>query len=333
MAGHDHPHDHAGHDHAGHDHGHRHSHGGSHHGGGHGGGHVHAPASFGRAFAIGIVLNTGFVIVEAGYGFASQSMALVADAGHNLSDVLGLVVAWIASVLVKRAPSPRFTYGLRSSSILAALFNAVFLLVATGAIIWEAILRLLAPEPVAGVTVMVVAGIGIVINGITAWLFASGKGSDINIRGAYLHMVADAAVSLGVVLAGLAIVLTGAAWIDPAVSLAIAGLIVWMTWGLLRDSVIMALSAVPPGIDPEAVRGFLRARPGVSALHDLHIWPMSTTEIALTVHLVMPGGHPGNAFLLGLAEDLRKTFGIGHATVQIEGADGPACILASEDVV
>jgi len=331
MAGHHHDHDHVGHDHVGHDHvghdhGHRHSHGGH-------GGHSHAPASFGRAFAIGIALNTGFVIVEAGYGFASQSMALVADAGHNLSDVLGLAVAWIASVLVKRAPSPRFTYGLRGSSILAALFNAVFLLVATGAIAWEAILRLMSPEPVAGVTVMVVAGIGIAINGATALLFASGKGSDINIRGAYLHMAADAAVSLGVVLAGLAIVLTGALWIDPVVSLIIAGLIVWMTWGLLRDSMIMALSAVPPNIDPAAVRGFLAARPGVAMLHDLHIWPMSTTEIALTAHLVMPGGHPGNAFLLGLAEDLRKTFGIGHATVQIEGADGPACILAPEDVV
>lgn len=323
MAGHH-------HDHADHDHGHRHSHGG--HGGGHGG-HSHAPASFGRAFAIGIALNTGFVLVEAAYGFASQSMALVADAGHNLSDVLGLLVAWIASVLVKRAPSPRFTYGLRGSSILAALFNAVFLLVATGAIAWEAVLRLMSPEPVAGVTVMVVAGIGILINGATAWLFASGRGSDINIRGAYLHMVADAAVSLGVVLAGLAIVVTGALWIDPVVSLAISGLIVWMTWGLLRDSVVMALQAVPPGIDPEAVRSFLEARPGVATLHDLHIWPMSTSEIALTAHLVMPGGHPGNAFLLHLAEDLRTAFGIGHATVQIEGADGPACNLAPEDVV
>ncbi|NEU10662.1 cation transporter [Methylobacterium sp. BTF04] len=324
MAGHDH------HAHDDHDHGHSHDHGHAH---GLGGGHVHAPASFGRAFAIGIVLNTGFVIIEAGYGFASQSMALVADAGHNLSDVLGLLVAWTASVLVKRAPSARFTYGLRGSSILAALFNAVFLLVATGAIAWEAITRLANPEPVAGVTVMVVAGIGIVINGITAWLFASGKGSDINIRGAYLHMMADAAVSLGVVLAGLAIVLTGAGWIDPVVSLVIAGLIVWATWGLLRDSVTMALSAVPPGIDPMAVRTFLGARPGVATLHDLHIWPMSTTEIALTAHLVMPGGHPGNAFLLALAQDLRKTFGIAHATLQIEEADGPACTLAQECVV
>lgn len=235
-------------DHHGHDHS-VHSHSVHSHGGGHShGGHVHAPASFGRAFAIGITLNIAFVIIEAIYGFASESMALVADAGHNLSDVLGLIVAWIASVLVKRAPTPRFTYGLRGSSILAALFNAVFLLVATGAIAWEAVARLIAPEPqpVAGVTVMVVAGIGILINGATAWLFMSGKGSDINIRGAYLHMVADAAVSAGVVITGLIIVLTGAAWIDPLVSLVIAGLIVWATWGLLRDSVVMSLSAVPP---------------------------------------------------------------------------------------
>jgi cobalt-zinc-cadmium efflux system protein len=315
MAEHD--HDHHGHSHHGHSHG--------------GGGHVHAPATFGRAFAIGITLNIAFVVIEAVYGIASESMALVADAGHNLSDVLGLLVAWIASVLVKRSPTPRFTYGLRGSSILAALFNAVFLLVATGAIAWEAIARLLAPEPqpVAGVTVMVVAGIGILINGATAWLFASGS-SDINIRGAYLHMLADAAVSAGVVITGLIIVLTGAAWIDPLVSLVIAGLIVWATWGLLRDSVVMSLSAVPPGIDPAAVGAYLRARPGVTDLHDLHIWPMSTTDIALTAHLVMAQGHPGNGFLVAAAEDLRSRFGIGHATLQIEEAGGPACALAGD---
>lgn len=317
MAEHDHAHDHHGHSHHGHSHG--------------GGGHVHAPATFGRAFAIGITLNIAFVVIEAVYGIASESMALVADAGHNLSDVLGLLVAWIASVLVKRSPTPRFTYGLRGSSILAALFNAVFLLVATGAIAWEAIARLLAPEPqpVAGVTVMVVAGIGILINGATAWLFASGS-SDINIRGAYLHMLADAAVSAGVVITGLIIVLTGAAWIDPLVSLVIAGLIVWATWGLLRDSVVMSLSAVPPGIDPAAVGAYLRARPGVTDLHDLHIWPMSTTDIALTAHLVMAQGHPGNGFLVAAAEDLRSRFGIGHATLQIEEAGGPACALAGD---
>ena len=313
-----------------HDHGHDHHHGHSHGGGG----HVHAPATFGRAFAIGIGLNVAFVIVEAVYGFASESMALVADAGHNLSDVLGLLVAWIASVLVKRAPTPRFTYGLRGSSILAALFNAVFLLVATGAIAWEAILRLLTPEPppVAGLTVMVVAGIGILINGATAWLFASGS-RDINIRGAYLHMLADAAVSAGVVVTGLVVVLTGAAWIDPVVSLVIAGLIVWATWGLLRDSVVMSLSAVPPGIDPAAVAAYLRARPGVTDLHDLHIWPMSTTDIALTAHLVMERGHPGNGFLNTAAEDLRTRFGIGHATLQIEEVGGPACALAGDCTV
>lgn len=312
-----------------HDH-HDHSH--AHGGGGHShGGHSHAPASFGRAFAIGIALNIAFVIIEAIYGFASESMALVADAGHNLSDVLGLIVAWIASVLVKRAPTARFTYGLRGSSILAALFNAVFLLVATGAIAWEAVARLIAPEPqpVAGLTVMVVAGIGILINGATAWLFASGS-SDINIRGAYLHMVADAAVSAGVVITGLIIVLTGAAWIDPVVSLVIAGLIVWATWGLLRESVVMSLSAVPPGIDPAAVGAYLRGRPGVADLHDLHIWSMSTTDIALTAHLVMAERHPGNAFLNTAATELKARFGIAHATLQIEEAGGPACILAGD---
>jgi cobalt-zinc-cadmium efflux system protein len=261
-------------------------------------------------------------------------MALVADAGHNLSDVLGLLVAWIASVLVKRAPTARFTYGLRGSSILAALFNAVFLLVATGAIAWEAVARLIAPEPqpVAGMTVMMVAGLGILINGVTAWLFASGS-HDINIRGAYLHMLADAAVSAGVVVTGLIIVLTGAAWIDPLVSLVIAGLIIWATWGLLRDSVVMALSAVPPGIDPTAVGAYLRGRSGVADLHDLHIWPMSTTDIALTAHLVMAEGHPGNGFLIATAAELKARFGIGHATLQIEEAGGPACALAGDCTV
>lgn len=307
------------HDH-GHD-GHRDDHGGHAHA------HAHAPKDFGRAFAVGIALNTGFVVVEAAYGFSANAMALVADAGHNLSDVLGLVAAWLASVLVKRRPSARFTYGLRGSSILAALFNAVFLLVATGGIIVEAVQRLLAPEPVAGVTVMVVAGIGIAINGLTAWLFASGSRGDINIRGAYLHMAADAAVSAGVVLAGLVILLTGLDWVDPAVSLVIAGLIIWATWSLLRDSTAMALAAVPPGIDPEAVRAYLAGRPGVRGLHDLHVWPMSTTEVALTAHLVVAGPHPGNGFLRQVAEELRDRFGIAHATLQVEEAGGPACAL------
>ncbi|MBX9933849.1 MAG: cation diffusion facilitator family transporter [Methylobacterium sp.] len=305
---------------AAHAHDHRH---GAHHR------HDHAPASFGRAFAVGIVLNTGFVIVEAGYGIASQSMSLLADAGHNLSDVLALVVAWTASRLVKRDPTARYTYGLAGSSILAALFNALFLLLATGMIIWEAILRLLSPAPVAGATVMAVAAIGIVINGITAWLFSSGRRGDINIRGAYLHMLADAAVSAGVVAAGLVILLTGFNWLDPLVSLVIAGLIVWSSWGLLRDSMAMALSAVPAQIEPDEIRDFLRGRPGVADLHDVHVWPISTTETALTAHLVMEAGHPGNAFLVETARELSHRYGIGHTTLQIEDMAGPPCALAS----
>lgn len=322
-----------------HDHGHRHDHTGkgrhAHgpHGQHHGPGHGHAPARFGTAFAVGIALNTGFVLVEAAFGLLSDSVALLADAGHNLSDVLGLVVAWAAATLGRRAPSARFTYGLRSSSILAALFNAVFLLVATGGIAWEAIGRLQAPPPVAGGTVIVVALIGIAINGITAWLFASGRESDLNIRGAYLHMLADAAVSAGVVLAGIAILATGWTWIDPLVSLVIVAVIVAGTWGLLRDSVILSLAAVPPGIDPAAVRRCLAERPGVAEVHDLHVWAMSTTETALTAHLVMPAGHPGNHFLGECAQVLRERFGIAHVTLQVELAGGPACALAPESVV
>ena len=316
--------DHASHDHSRHDHdgpgSHAHAHGP--------GGHVHAPASFGRAFAIGIVLNTAFVVVEGIYGFASGSMALVADAGHNLSDVLGLVAAWTAAILSKRAPTPRFTYGLKGSSILAALFNAVFLLFAVGAIAWEAVLRLIDPEPVAGVTVMVVAGIGVLINGFTAWLFVSGSKGDLNIRGAYLHMVADAAVSAGVVLAGLVILYTGWSWLDPLTSLAISGLIVWGTWGLLRDSTAMSLSAVPRGIDPAAVRGYLEQCTGVQGVHDLHIWPMSTTDVALTCHMVIPAGHPGDAYLADVAQRLHRAYGIEHATIQIETAPASPCSLA-----
>ncbi|MFE1598296.1 cation diffusion facilitator family transporter [Methylobacterium sp. ID0610] len=322
-------HDHAHHDHGGHSHGH---HGHSHHGHGHHG-HVHAPAEFGRAFAIGIALNTGFVLIEALFGILSGSMALLADAGHNLSDVLGLVVAWAAAVLGRRAPSPRFTYGLRGSSILAALFNAVFLLVAVGAITWEAILRFADPPPVAETTVIVVALVGIAVNGLTAWLFASGRKDDLNIRGAYLHMVADAAVSAGVVVAAIVIMLTGWNWLDPLVSLVIVAVIVAGTWGLLRDSVTMSLAAVPPGIDPAAVRRCLAERPGVVEVHDLHVWSMSTTETALTAHLVMPSGHPGNAFLAECGQVLRERFGIAHATLQVELAGGPACTLAPDHVV
>jgi len=313
---HDHVHDHAHH---------QHEQGGPR--------HVHAPADFGRAFAIGVSLNLAFVVIEFIYGVLANSMALIADAGHNLSDVLGLVIAWVACVLARRPPTSRFTYGLGGSSILAALFNAVFLLVAVGAIAWEAILRLFQPEPVAGVTVMVVAAVGIAINGLTAWLFASGRRSDLNIRGAYLHMAADAAVSAGVVVAGLVILVTGWVWLDPVTSLVIVGVIVWGTWSLLRDSLAMSVSGVPAGIDPQAVRRYLEGCRGVCAVHDLHIWSMSTSDNALTAHLVLPGGHPGDEFLMSVAAELREKFGICHTTLQIEINVETACGLAPDHVV
>jgi len=318
---HDHQHDHK-HDHGDH-HGHSHSHGGH--------GHSHAPADFGTAFVIGILLNTGFVVVEAGYGFIGNSMALIADAGHNLSDVLGLVVAWIASMLVKRAPSARFTYGLRSSSILAALFNAVFLLITTGAIALEAIQRFIHPESVSGSTVVTIAAIGIVVNTVTALMFMRGRKADLNVRGAFLHMASDAAVSLGVVLAGFAMIQTGLGWIDPAVSLGIVAIIVVGTWGLLRDSLTMTMQAVPPGIDPVRIRDFLMKQPGVCAIHDLHIWPMSTTETALTAHLVIPTGYPGDAALRSITDELRDHYSIPHATLQVEIDEN--CALAAEHAV
>ena len=283
------------------------------------------------AFALGIALNLAFVAVEAGVGIVSGSMALVADAGHNLSDVLALVIAWGASALAACAPSDRFTYGFKSSTILAALANAALLMLALGAILVETLRRLADPPPVAGGLVMIVAGIGIVVNTATALLFLRGRKDDLNIRGAFLHMAADAAVSAGVVLAGLAILLTGQTWIDPVTSLGIVALIGWGTWGLLKDSLKLGLLGVPEGIDEKAVRGFLCALPGVSAVHDLHIWPMSTTETALTAHLVMPGGHPGDAFLHELAHELEHDFGICHATVQVEMAT--ECALEADGVV
>jgi cobalt-zinc-cadmium efflux system protein len=318
-------HDHHDHDHADHAHDHGHGHDHSH-------GHVHAPASFGRAFAIGITLNTALVVAEAVYGYIGNSTALLADAGHNLSDVLGLVVAWGASIAARRAPSGRFTYGFRASTILAALANAVFLLVATGAIGWEAILRLREPEPIAGVTVMVVAGIGILINGFTALLFARGRKDDINIEGAYLHMAADAAVSLGVVVSAALIIWTGWLWLDPLTSLVICVTILWGTTSLLRGSIDMSMAAAPRGTDLAAIRLFLLKRPGVSAIHDLHVWPISTTETALTCHLVMPAG-AADAFLMETAQLLTASFRIGHATLQIETNPDNGCALAPDDVV
>jgi cobalt-zinc-cadmium efflux system protein len=305
----------------------------AHHG--HHAGHVHhakAPAGHGRAFAIGIALNTGFVIIEAAAGVMSNSVALLADAGHNLSDVLALAVAWVGTSLATRAPSGRFTYGFRSTSILAALFNAVILMVAVGGITWEAARRLASPEPVVETLVIAVAAAGIAVNTATALLFARGRQSDINIRGAFMHMVADAAISAGVVLAALLIIWTGWWWIDPAASLVISAVIVIGTWALLRDSAAMTLDAVPAGIDPAAVRSLLDRVPGVASVHDLHIWPMSTTETALTAHLVMPGGHPQDHVLAHIAHELQERHGINHATIQVE-TDGALCKLAPDHVV
>jgi cobalt-zinc-cadmium efflux system protein len=299
----------------------------------HGDGHSHGPANYNTAFVVGVALNVAFVALEAVYGVFAHSLALLADAGHNLSDVAGLLLAWGAMALSRRRPTRRRTYGLRRSSILAALGNAVLLLIAVGAIAWEAILRLGTPAPVAGGTVMAVAGIGIVVNGVTALLFMSGRKRDVNVEGAFLHMAADAAVSLGVVVAGAAIQFTGWAWLDPVTSLAVVAVIMAGTWGLLRKSVNLAMDAVPEHIDPDEVRRYLGGLPGVTAVHDLHIWGMSTTEAALTCHLVRPQGSD-DAFLMRAAKDLHDRFEIEHVTLQVEHGD-PAqpCRLEPDHVV
>ena len=302
-------------------HAHAHNHHDHAHGHGHGG-HHHAPADFGRAFAIGIALNLAFVVVEAAAGVFYGSMALIADAGHNLSDVLALALAWIASIAAKRPASGRFTYGYKSSTILAALANALLLAMAIGVILIETVERMMQPAEPQGMAMMAVAGIGIAINALTAMLFARG-GNDINIRGAYLHMAADALVSLGVVVAGLAIVLTGIAWIDPLVSLVILAVIAWGTWELARDSVAMGLLAAPARIDLAEVRRHLASFDGVTAVHDLHVWPMSTTEIALTAHLVMPGRPAPDRLLRDIAHSLEHRFGVSHATLQVESGENP----------
>ena len=317
---HDHPH--SGHNHA---HGHGHAHG-----------HAHGPAAqdFSRAFAIGVALNIGFVVVEAAYGFLANSLALLADAGHNLSDVLGLLLAWGAAALVKRRPTARHTYGLKRSSILASLANAILLLVAVGMIVWEAVHRLGQPQPVAETTVLWVAAVGIVINTVTALMFVRGGKSDINIRGAFLHMAADAAVSLGVVIAALAVMATGWLWLDPAVSIAIAIVITLGTWSLLRSSLNLALDAVPETIDRPAIEVYLAALPGVTEVHDLHIWAMSTTEVALTAHLVRPDCPVDDGLLGRSARELAERFGIAHSTIQIESGDPDhPCRLAPAEVV
>jgi cobalt-zinc-cadmium efflux system protein len=300
------------------------------------GNHPHSRETGGhdRAFAVGIALNLAFVAVESVYGVLSHSMALLADAGHNLSDVLALALAWGASTLGRRVPSQRFTYGLGSSTILAALVNAMLLMLVVGGIAVEAVQRLMSPVPVATMTVIWVALCGIAVNTATALLFLRGREHDLNLRGAFLHMAADAAVSLGVVLAGVGMLYSGWTWLDPAMSLVIAAVIVGSTWGLLRDSLNLSLHAVPPRIDTGLIREYFSALAGVAEIHDLHIWGMSTTETALTVHLVMPDGHPSDRFIAEVADELRQRFGIGHATIQVETGDElHPCPLAPDHVV
>jgi len=288
--------------------------------------HSHSPQNFGRAFAIGIALNAVFVMIEAGAGFYADSLALLTDAGHNLGDVMGLVVAWGASYLSQWKPTQRFTFGFRKSSVLAALLNALFLLVSIGAISWEAIGRLRAPAPVESSVVVVVAAIGIVINTATALLFMRGRKGDLNIRGAFLHMLADAAVSAGVVVAGVAIAWTGRTVIDPVVSLAIAAIILAGTWSLLRESVSLAMDAVPTHIDADAVRDYLLGLPGVQDVHHVHIWGLSTTDAAMTAHVVLSQPDLNNALLVRIREELHGRFHIDHATIQLEAHEADLCL-------
>jgi len=306
---------------------HEHSHAGGH-------GHDHAPATFGRAFAIGISLNLTFVVVEVVYGVAAGSVALISDAAHNLTDVLGLALAWGAVLLARRKPSQRRTYGLRKSTVLAALTNAVLLLLAVGAVAWEAIGRLRHPAAVEGVVMMAVAAVGVGINGISALLFASGRKGDVNVRGAFLHLAADAVVSLGVVITGFFILRTGWMWLDPLVSLLVSAVILVGTWRLLKQSLNLALDAVPEGVDEKAISAYLAGLQGVLELHDLHIWAMSTTETALTAHLVMQGGSCHDTFLAEVGHELDSRFQIHHSTLQVEPpSDSHPCRQAPQDAV
>lgn len=296
--------------------------------------HAAIPATgAGSAFAWAVALNLGYVLVEAAFGLWVGSLALLADAAHNLTDVAGLLLAWGAAALAGRRPSARFTYGLGRGTIFAALGNAVAILVGVGAVVWEAVDRLAAPPPVPGGVVLAVALVGIAVNAGTALLFREQARHDLNARGAFLHMAADAAVSLGVVLAAGLILWTGRDVLDPLVAILVSAIVAWTAFDLLRASLGLSFDAVPRGIEPERVRDLLAARPGVREVHDLHIWPLSTTATALTAHLVMPGGHPGDAFLNELAHDLEERFGIAHATIQIETGDGAACRLAPEEVI
>ncbi|CAE6876453.1 cation diffusion facilitator family transporter [Paraburkholderia domus] len=313
-----------GHDsHAGHNHSHSHSrsvhgHAGHSHAG-HSHTHAHAPvAGHGRAFALAVALNVAIVVVQAVYGVIAHSTALLADAGHNLSDVLGLLLAWGATWLAARRPSARYTFGYGSSSILASLANAGLLLFACGVIVAEAIGRLMNPAPVAGLAVFVVATVGVVVNGFSAWLFMRGQKDDLNLRGAFLHMAADAAISAAVAISGLVILYTSWTWLDPVMSLLVVAVVVVGTWGLLRDSVRMALDAVPPGVDLQNIRDYLAEQPGVTDVHDLHVWALSTTGNALSAHLVMPAGHPGDESIDGIVVTLRERFSMQHATLQVD---------------
>jgi cobalt-zinc-cadmium efflux system protein len=293
--------------------------------------HLHGSKNFEFAFAVGTLLNVGLVAAQFLYGIQAHSIALIADAGHNLGDALGLLLAWGAYILARWEPTDRYTYGFRSASILAALVNAAILLIATGAIVWEAVRRFADPSQVAAPTVMVLAAIAIAVNLVSAWLLRGGE-HDLNIRGAFMHLLADAAVSLGVVAAGGVILLSGWYWVDPVVSLLISGVIVWGTWGLLRNAVNLSLQAVPGEIEPADVREYLQTLPGVSSVHDLHVWAMSTTETALTCHLVMPRGAPGDEFINQVCEELNRRFGIAHPTIQVETGD-QTCRLAPANIV
>ena len=307
-----------------HSHDHHHGHKDHHHH------NVPRPGAM-RAFALGIVFNSVFVVVEWTYGVMAGSLALIADATHNFGDVLGLALAWGAAALARRPPSARFTYGLGGSTILAALANAMLLLMAIGGIAWEAIHRFHSQVVVDEATIIWVALLGVAINTATAWLFMADRKKDLNMRGAYLHMAADTGVSLGVAMAGFGMMYTGWRWLDPLVSLLIVVVIFVGTWGLLRDAMRLALQAAPQDIDPLRVRGYLAALPGVSEIHDLHIWAMSTTENAMTAHLVMPAGHPGDDFFADVGKYIEHEFNIGHVTIQIE--TGKPCALAPDHVV
>lgn len=296
--------------------------------------HSHPPPDNNTAFAVGVSLNLGFVVAEVFYGLSAHSLALLSDAGHNLSDVFGLLIAWAAIRVSKSSPTKRHTYGLRRSSILAALTNAIVLLIVVGGITWEAVRRIAKPELVAGNTIIWVATAGVVINTATALLFMAGRERDLNIKGAFLHMAADAAIALGVVMIGFAIRATGWHWLDPVVSILIGAAIVWGTWGLLRESVNLAMDAVPAGINPEEVEKYLSALGGVQTVHDLHIWGLSTTESALTVHLVMPNPPADDKFLHETSHELQERFKIGHTTIQIEHGDADIqCHQAPADTV